>query len=244
MTLPSWEVADLQAMQAAGELYGVPAIDLELIDREESTGSGGGINSEGYGGFFGLGEKQVGAGVLEDASSASFETQARYAAYDFGQALQAVGGNPVAAEQYYQTGKTTGPESSGAKLFAQQFPGSVSQMPTGLAGGAPSGAGKYVASSASNPDPASADPIPGLLGDIGGGIADVLTFPLTAGEDVIGFGVGLIWPLILRVLMVIFFLAVALLLIHHAVTSGSGSSAVNAGKSALGKVAEIGALAA
>lgn len=243
MTLPSWETADLQAMQAAGELYGVPAIDLELIDREESTGSGGGINSEGYGGFFGLGEKQVTAGVLEDASSASFETQARFAAYDFGQALQAVGGNPVEAEQYYQTGKTTGPESSGAKLFAQQFSGSVSQIPTGLAGGAPSGAGKYVAASTSNPSPSS-DPITGFLGDIGGAIGDALTFPLTAGEDVVGFGVGLIWPLVLRLIMVVFFLAVAILLIHHAVTTGAASGALNSGKEAIKTVVGLGALAA
>jgi hypothetical protein len=120
--IPAWEQSELTRLSNAGQLSGVNPIDEALIILEESGGQGGGINSEGYGGFFGLSEDQAGVSTLESTSTSSFDTQAEESASDFAKALSVTGDNAIEAENYYQTGKV-GETSSGARLFAQFLDG-------------------------------------------------------------------------------------------------------------------------
>ena len=134
--IPAWEQSALTLLANQGKTYGVPAVDLALIDREESTGQGGGLNPQGYGGFFGLGVGQAGAPLLQSTSIASFNAQASLAALDFSKALSVSGGNPVTAENYYQTGKL-GTSSGGAALFSEFLNGLKIAPAAGGGGGTP-----------------------------------------------------------------------------------------------------------
>jgi hypothetical protein len=135
-SIPAAQASALQALAAQGKLSGVNPVALEVIDKEESGGEGGGINPEGYGGFFGLGESSTYPGgttspsLLRDTSSSGFDTQAEIAASAFAAYLTQASGDPVNAEQIYQTGQpisASNPEGGGAKLMAQYLgtPGSA-----------------------------------------------------------------------------------------------------------------------
>jgi hypothetical protein len=127
--IPSWEVNQLQSLASSNQLYGVDPLYLAVIVQEESAGVGGGINPSGYGGFFGLGANDtypggtVSTATLQSTSQQSFTQQAQIAASAFASYLQGAGGNPVAAEQYYQTGSYSGKQSSGAALMSQYTSG-------------------------------------------------------------------------------------------------------------------------
>lgn len=118
--IPSWMVTDLNQLAAQNQLSGVPPVILGLIALEESgfEKAGAGVNSSGYGGYFGLSTSSVSASTLMQNSQESFMQQAPVAAKIYAQGLSAAGGNYIGAENYYQTGKV-GSTSGGAKLFAQ-----------------------------------------------------------------------------------------------------------------------------
>ena len=112
--IPKWEIAQLENLSGAGQLSGVNPLDLALIDQAESSGSGGGINSSGYGGWFGLGVgKQyptgsINTGTMRSTTPQAFDQQASVAAGEFASLLGQHGGNPVKAEIAYQGGSTEG----------------------------------------------------------------------------------------------------------------------------------------
>lgn len=124
MTVPTWETQQLDQLAAADLLSGVSPVYLSLIDQAESSGSGGGINSSGYGGFFGLGAgSSYPAGtptpaLLSDPSLESFDAQAVIAASSFAQGLSKTGGNAIAAEGIYQTGTLPSRPTEGQDVFA------------------------------------------------------------------------------------------------------------------------------
>lgn len=119
LTIPTWEQADLGQLGAAGELSGVSPQILAAIDQAESSGQGGGINTSGYGGFFGLGAGQSypagtpSSALLSDPSQQSFDSQAVLASSEFASLLQRTGGDVYAAESAYQGGS-----SEGTSVFA------------------------------------------------------------------------------------------------------------------------------
>lgn len=110
-SIPAWEQQDLNTLFDQGMTFGVPPLTLEAIDQAESSGQGGGINSTGYGGFFGLGvgstypnNVTVSQALLEGTSPGAFEEQAVTAAAEFSSLLQDYQNNNYSAESAYQTG--------------------------------------------------------------------------------------------------------------------------------------------
>ena len=83
--IPGWENQQLNQLYQSGQLYGVDPQILAGIDQAESSGQGGSINPQGYGGFFGLGANST---------------------YPGGQSSPGLlqGGNIYEAEQAYQQG--------------------------------------------------------------------------------------------------------------------------------------------
>lgn len=160
-SIPSWQASDLAALAAQGKLSGVNPTALAVIDQEESGGHGGGINPEGYGGFFGLGQSSKYPGgtttpaLLRDTTPAGFDTQAQIAASAFNAYLGQTGGDPVNAEQVYQTGQPIGPknpEGGGAKLMAQY----LGSSPGAAGGGATTGTTSAAQAQLASSSPASA----------------------------------------------------------------------------------------
>jgi len=147
--IPAWEISSLQQLAAQNRLSGVPPQILAVIALAESGGeaNGAGVNSSGYGGYFGLGTGTYPGGAvtktqLETNSPDSFAAQAVVAASAFAGMLQTAGGNPVQAEQVYQTGKSTGTPSSGARLMSQYVGGTTVDPSTlTVSGGSSTAAG-------------------------------------------------------------------------------------------------------
>lgn len=139
LSIPTWQQQALAQLSAEGLLSGVSPVYLAVIDQAESSGQGGGLNSAGYGGFFGLGAGSTypagpsSATLLTDPSAQSFDEQAILAASSFASDLSQAGGNPIAAEGIYQTGSATpsGGPSEGQTLMSDILGGPA-------AGGAPS----------------------------------------------------------------------------------------------------------
>ena len=212
--VPAWEGQELSQLGSQGKLHGVSPQILAVMALAESGGQGSTYtNSSGYGGYFGLSRSDMtmfgeDPGLLTQLGPKALAAQADVASSIFDRLAMLDGGNVYTAEKSYQGGS-----SEGDNLFRQYG------IPQNLYGGGSltgTGPGGTPAPSQQSGSSGS-DPILSFLGDIGGGILDVLTFPLTAAEDAIGFGVGLVWPLILRVLMVVFFLGIAAILIWHLV---------------------------
>jgi hypothetical protein len=105
--LPQAEYDILEQLQNAGLLESATPDDLAVIFQAEGGNTTDAVNSEGYGGWFGTTD-----------GTAPFATQAESAASTYTAGLEASGGNPVGAEEYYQTGSTTG-GGSGAGVFQQ-----------------------------------------------------------------------------------------------------------------------------
>jgi hypothetical protein len=127
-SLPGWEVTQLQELANSGSLDGVDPHILAAIDQAESSGSGGGINSEGYGGWFGLHvgnaypTGSINAATMSSTSQQAFDEQAQIAAGEFASLLESHNSDPYAAEQAYQGGG-----SEGTDIFASfGIPGSES----------------------------------------------------------------------------------------------------------------------
>lgn len=112
--IPAWQESDLETLSSSGQLYGLSPTVVGSIDQAESSGSGGGINSSGYGGWFGLGENSTYPGgtvtpaLLSSTSESSFISQAKIAASEFASLLTKYG-NPTSAEEAYQSGSPSGP---------------------------------------------------------------------------------------------------------------------------------------
>jgi hypothetical protein len=156
--IPSWEDTSLNQLYSAGLLSGVSPEILSGVVQAESSGQGGGINSAGYGGYFGLGESSTyGPGyttspaLLQGTNQSAFDTQAEIAAYEFNKLLGQYGDNPYSAEQAYQTGSPSGSGEGDAVLKALGIGGSdvPGYGPGGAAGaytpGGASAAGSNIA---------------------------------------------------------------------------------------------------
>ena len=84
--LPSWETTDLTSLAQEGKLYGIDPYVIGALTQAEEHGIGGYINSENFGGFFGLSDVasypggSPSAALLQDTSLSSFEQQAEITA--------------------------------------------------------------------------------------------------------------------------------------------------------------------
>lgn len=152
--IPQAEISQLQALAAQGLLSGVDPAILAAQIQAESSGSGGAVNSAGYGGYLGLAANTpygpqgltVTPAQLTSTSPTAFDTQAEAAAALDSSLLQQYGGNTVAMEQAYQLGPNspvvgTQTATEGTAVFAADQvptidpPGTGAQL-TGFAGGA------------------------------------------------------------------------------------------------------------
>jgi hypothetical protein len=161
--VPAPYIAELQKLSAAGQLSGIPPQVLTYIMEAESGPSykGGGWNGVA-GGWFGL-ETPDGLtqAQITDPSLASFDTQAEVAAKVYARLLAGNSGNPVAAENAYQTGKP-GTAANGAGIF-EHF-GLLDEAGALVAGAVGNAEGGGVV-------PASPTPLPGSSGvNVGGGV--------------------------------------------------------------------------
>lgn len=229
--VPAWELADLDQLSSEGELSGLNPTVLGAIDQAESSGNGGGINSEGYGGYFGLGVGKtypgqtapVSSSLLSSVSPAAFIAQAQIAAAEFASLLKGTGGNAEEAEQNYQGGGTEGSSILATDLGdASPYSGVNGITETsglngnpfnddgldpfnifGAAAGAVSGAAGAAGSAA----------VQGATSVLGGLIAPLKTYIEDAGLVIFGLIV----------------IVVGLVVLAHSVTSGGSSSTKGAG---------------
>ena len=220
--IPSWEANQLNQLSSEGKLYGVSPRVLAVIDLAESGGEvrGAGVNSSGYGGYFGLGAgKHYPGGSIPRSEMltndpSSFQAQAEVAASEFAYLMKQYG-NPYSAEQAYQGGST-----EGVTLFGEY--GITGAAGGSIAGTAPSG-GKYL----QNQGPASltsglAQDSPGLFNPFPGGNFDPLNWPFTAAEDAVSWFWSLFEPFVLRVILTLTFIAFALILGWHLIHKDFG----------------------
>ena len=124
--IPAWEAQQLDSLAAAGLLHGVPPLALAAVAKNESgfEVAGAGVNSSGYGGYFGLGAGSAYPGgtpsraLLLTNSPASFDTQAEIASSLIAQGAAQAGGNVVEGVNYLNLGKTSGPLGADASIYA------------------------------------------------------------------------------------------------------------------------------
>lgn len=146
--IPQWQIDELKKLQASNKLYGVIPQILAGIDLAESGGSGGAINSSGYGGYYGLGVGDtyfsgqpggpVTSNLLHGTDVSSFDVQTVIAAGEFARLLQSNSNDPYKAEKAYQGGSTEGEQVfASLGISPQDIPTSI---PTGS--GSSGGAGK------------------------------------------------------------------------------------------------------
>lgn len=159
---PAWQQQELNNLANQGLLSGINPLVLSGILANESgfENAGAGINSSGYGGFYGLGQNSTysyggqsfteSPGILNDPGLSSFDQQSEAAAAEVASLLQSNNGNLQAALAQYTGG---GPTNGDYELAMQYLNGAGWQMPqkgsgelvvTGT-GGAPPGGGTYAA---------------------------------------------------------------------------------------------------
>jgi hypothetical protein len=114
--MPPWEETELTKLSAAGSLAGLNPLVLAGIGQNESGWEvkGAGINAEGYGGYYGLGEHSTysyqGQSItitpsIDDTNSlASFDTQSEAAALEVQSLLAGTGGDLDKALSEYVSG--------------------------------------------------------------------------------------------------------------------------------------------
>lgn len=144
---PTWMKTALDEMAADGQLHTIPPKVMAAIADAESgyEKAGAGINSEGYGGFFGLGAtKDYSAGtpsasLLETPSQDSFKTQAGIASGNISDylTLENKDGDSttlIYAVNYYVHGSDANSnptQSPDASLVAQYYLGLGGKVPEG-----------------------------------------------------------------------------------------------------------------
>lgn len=113
VTAAQWE--SLLSLSSTGQLSGVPPTVIAAIQQAEAPALGEtwGVNSEGYGGGFGVGTAQLLPSELEDQSGAGYDAQAESAASTFANQLISNNGNVLSAEFAYQNGPNATPTASG-----------------------------------------------------------------------------------------------------------------------------------
>ena len=127
LPIPAWQKAQLQQLSNQGQLNNVNPLYIGLISGAESTwGNPGNYNSSGFGGYFGT--TQAESGVANPTNPSTYGQQAMAASAVYAAGLRASNGNPIAAENYYQTG-SIGSSSHGASLFAQYLGGGTVATP-------------------------------------------------------------------------------------------------------------------
>ena len=120
VTASQWQ--SLLHLSATGQLHGVPPAVIAAVQQAEAPalGSTWGINSEGYGGGFGVGAgtnagQVASASDLYDQEGTGYDAQAIAAADVFSNQLISNNGNVLAAEFAYQNGPNATPGAKGAK---------------------------------------------------------------------------------------------------------------------------------
>jgi hypothetical protein len=114
--LPAWQQLELVNLTQAGQLSGVdPNILAAMEQAEMNINLPPGVNSSGYGGYFGLGAgtsypggHSVSSAQLTSATPSAYDAQAEAAAAEFASLLGSHGGNVYAAETAYQGGSNEG----------------------------------------------------------------------------------------------------------------------------------------
>ena len=221
---PSWQKAILDTLYTKGHLGTVPPQVMAWLSKWESDfgNSGVGINTSGFGGYFGLGTATMGKGVL-NSSTLKSSTPGAYAEQavvsastlsSYGHSLlqdlnEYVAGNPT-AHSAEATSVVTTSGASNAKLTGFPYGGlsGLGSIANALGGFKTTELGTAASS------------IPHAIEDI----AKVFTIPLQ--WLVTGFGIG--WPSVFSVL-----LGVGLVLIGLSML-GAGTVA-----SVLGKVGSV-----
>lgn len=157
--IPAWQANALNQLSQQGSLSGVNPAALAAIDVAESGGKGGGINSSGYGGYFGLGANRgygssgqsVTTSQLQGTTTAAFVAQAEAAAAAFRSYLDQANGNALRAETIYQNGpNTTGIYGEGVSVFQSLGLGPNSGLSSGTVSGTGSSANPSTGSSSSS----------------------------------------------------------------------------------------------
>lgn len=152
---PGWQQQELNSLSAQGLLSGVNPLVLSGIGQNESgfEAAGAGINSSGYGGYYGLGQNSTyGFGgksftetpaLLLSNSQGSFDQQSEAAAAEVASLMASSGGSLQAALAKYTGG---GPNNGDYTLVMGDLAGAAplsggASTVTGGAGAAPSGGG-------------------------------------------------------------------------------------------------------
>lgn len=205
--LPAAYVTELNALSSAGKLSGIPPQVLGFIMEAESGPSyeGGGWNGKA-GGWFGLEPGDGGITQAQITSQSTFDQQAEIAASIYATGLQKANGNPIAAENYYQTGNLSS-AANGAGIFESYGLQSLAGALTSIAdaGGA-----------------TPANPAPGPLGAIAGlatgGTSVPNVNPLSTWDDIagaIGSGFGIGWKAVLTIIIGGLLIIVGIYVIFH-----------------------------
>lgn len=119
--IPKWQITILQTLGKHGDLHGVTPVAMSAVAKAEEPGTGNeGVNSSGYGGFFGLATSTAPASLLSTSSHAAFKKEAVLASRNYSNALYHEGGTYVKAENVYQTGSPTH-SADGASIMRQSM---------------------------------------------------------------------------------------------------------------------------
>jgi hypothetical protein len=138
--IPTWEAQQLAKLSAEGLLHGVPTLALASVAKNESgfEVAGPGINSSGYGGYFGLGAGSAYPGgtpsssLLLTNSPASFDTQAEIASSLIAAGAAKAGGSVVEGVNYLNLGKTSGPLGADASIYEGYLGGKGPEQARGI----------------------------------------------------------------------------------------------------------------
>lgn len=222
--IPSWEIQSLDTLSAQGQLSGIDPNVLAVMSQEESGGevAGAGINSSGYGGYFGLGAgKQYPGGAISSAemeqnSPSSFVDQAKVAASAFASYWT---GSVLTTEDVYQSGHPEGGGSPGAQLMSSE-----------LSAGELAGATSPVA--ATGTAQGAAATTAGLNWDP----LDLFGIPSTAAQGAASATWGAIGPFLVKAILVVAGLAVIVLAAYKA-----ASPAIKRGADTAGQLAPLAA---
>lgn len=119
LTIPAWELSDLDTLSSEGDLSGVNPDILAVMDQSESSGEGGGVAGNGDGGWYGLQSAatytapngtafKTTPALISGTTTQDFDEQSEIAAAEIAHLIDEYGGNVTEAEEKYQGGSTEG----------------------------------------------------------------------------------------------------------------------------------------